>query len=153
MDTYTGCEQTIELSGGISMNPKACNILRSLVSTANSSCIQDCNVIVSFIWVSMEFHISLSFLALFLNVYLFLVFHTSHIVNPGKISHGLFTIFFWKLFRGHSAIVISRCPLCLWSVLKIVVPFFHMELAILHSSNRWLIDSFFSSHMGHQEGP
>ena len=136
METSTKRGRAIALSRGNSENPKARRILRSFLSTANTSCIQDCNVIVYFIWVSMEFHISSSFLALFSNICLFLVFHISQIVKPRKSSHSRFTILFLKLLRGHSTIVISGLPLCLLSLLKIDVPFSHKELAILHSSSR-----------------
>ena len=71
METCTERRRTIELLGSIFVNQKSCSILHSLLSTVNSSCIQDCNVIVSFIRVSMEFHISSSFLALFSNICLF----------------------------------------------------------------------------------
>ena len=98
LETCTRSKRAIELSGGISSNPKACKILRSFLSATNYSYDQECNDMVSFMWVSMEFHISSSFLALFWNVFLFLVFHISQIVNPGKISHRRFTIFFLTIY-------------------------------------------------------
>ena len=101
----------------------------------------------------MASHISSEFFALFSTIFLFLVFHISQIVKPGRSSHKRFTILFLKLLVGHSAMVRSGLPLCLWSLLKMVTPLSHKELATLHLSNKWLIVSSFSSHIQQRDGP
>ena len=97
--------------------------------------------------------ISPIFLVLFSSIQLLRVFHSSHIVKPGRSSHSLLTNLFLNTFIGNFTIVASGLPLCLWFFLKVVTPFSHMDSTIGHSFRRWLIDSFFSSHMQHLEVP
>ena len=153
LEMCTDLKRAIELSGGNSSNLKSCKILHSLLSTLNSSCDQDCKVIVSFICLVMVSHISSGFLALFSIFFLFLVFHISQIVKPVRSSHKRFTILFLKLLVGHSAMVRFGLPLCLLSLLKMVAPLSHKAVVTLHSSSKWLIVSTFSSHKQHRDGP
>ena len=81
------------------------------------------------------------------------VFHISQTTNTGYSSQILFKILFLSLFLGHSSIVRSGLPYCLVLLLNSLLPLSQISEAIGHSSSKWFIVSFLSSHKLHREGP